>query len=58
MLGADFLKSKHVWLGGVDDLGHASDLVVVLLLRCGCVHVAHREQVLDVPLSSPLAPTR
>ena len=49
MLGADFLKSKHVWLGGVDDLGQSSDPVVVLLLRCGCVHMAHRNRFLTFP---------
>ena len=49
LLGADFLQGKHVGLDGVDDLGEASDLVVVLLLRRRSVPVADREQVLDVP---------
>ena len=43
MLGADFLKGKHVWLDGVDDLGEASNLVVVLLLRRRSVHMADRK---------------
>ena len=43
MLGADFLKGKDVWLDSVDDLGEASNLVVVLLLRRRSVHMADRK---------------
>ena len=43
------LKGKQVRFDGVDDLGQASDLVAVLLLRRRPVRMAHREQVLNVP---------
>jgi hypothetical protein len=33
-------QGKHVWLDGVDDLGEASNLVVVFLLRCRSVRTS------------------
>ena len=56
MLGADFLKGKDVWLDSVDDLGEASNLVVVLLLRRRSVRMADRG--FGYSTSSPLDPAR
>jgi hypothetical protein len=42
MLGTH--KGKQTWFDGVDDLGQASDLVVVLLLRRRPVRMADRER--------------